>query len=39
MLKAYDAPKGDKIVIVKTYDEGKAVMDVKAATTPVSAYT
>lgn len=37
VLKAYDAPKGNKVVIMKTFDEKKAVMDVKSSTTAVSA--
>ncbi|CAM9820446.1 unnamed protein product, partial [Hapterophycus canaliculatus] len=33
VLKAYDATKGSKIVIMKTFDEKKAVLDVTSATT------
>lgn len=35
LLKAYDADKGDKVVIVKRFDEGKSVLDVTATTTEV----
>lgn len=39
VLKAYDAPKGGKIVVIKTFDEKKAVMDVTSATTEVGGWT
>lgn len=35
VLKAYDAPKGGKVVVMKTYDEKKAVLDVTSSTTEV----
>lgn len=32
---AYDASKGDKVIIFKAFDEKKAVLDVEASTTAV----
>jgi len=35
VLKAYDAGKGGKVVVMKEFDEKKAVLDVTASTTEV----
>lgn len=35
VLKAYDAPKGGKVVVMKTFDEKKAVLDVTSSSTKV----
>lgn len=35
VLKAYDATESSKVVVMKEYDEKKAVLDVTAATTEV----
>lgn len=35
VLKEYDASSGDKIVVMKTFDEKKSVMDAKDSTTTV----
>lgn len=35
VLKAYEASKVDKVVVMKEFDEKKATMDAKKATTAV----
>lgn len=37
VLKAYDAAKGGKVVVMKKFDEKKAVLDVTSSTTEVKA--